>query len=158
MNTSLLKLSPLLLASMALTAHATPIIGQINITAFDVVLTPNQLGAVTSVGGSTDGLVSSVSGGTTSYPTTLENSANLVIYAPFNVVVGAQAVNPLWSVNDLANGFGCTKFPESEHLRDWKFAFNQPPRHRADSRALVVRHHFSQWTTDQRRLFVPIEQ
>jgi hypothetical protein len=90
---------------MALSAHATPIIGQINITAFDVVLTPNQLGAVTSVGGSTDGLVSNVSGGTTSYPTTLVSSANLVTYAPFSVTVGLQSINPLWSVNDLANGY-----------------------------------------------------
>lgn len=105
MNTSLARLVPLLLGSMALTAHATPIIGQINITAFDVVLTPNQLGAVTSVGGSTDGLVSNVSGGTTSYPTSLVNSAYPVMYAPFSVTVGLQAINPLWSVNDLANGY-----------------------------------------------------
>jgi len=105
MNTSLARLVPLLLGSMALSAHATPIISQINITAFDVVLTPNQLGAVTSVGGSSDGLVSNVSGGTTSYPTTLVNSADLVTYAPFSVTVGLQAVDPLWSVKDLANGY-----------------------------------------------------
>jgi hypothetical protein len=95
MNTALLKLSPLLLAGIALTAHATPIIGQINIQAGSVVLTPNQLGAVTSISGSTDGLVTSVTGGTSSYPVTLDGDH--VTYSSFSVTLGPQAILPLWS-------------------------------------------------------------
>src|ERR1039458_1737541 len=93
MNTSYVKLFPLLLGGIAFTAQANPITGQINIQTGDVVLTPNQLGAVVSVGTSTNGKVTSVEG---AYPTSLDGLA--VNYKSFNVIFGAQSITGLWSV------------------------------------------------------------
>jgi len=100
MHTSLTKLIPLLLCSIALTAQATPITGQVNIQAGSVVLNPNHLGAVTNVAGSWDGLVTSVEG---SYPSTLLGAT--VTYKPFAVALGNQPITSLWSVVDATTGF-----------------------------------------------------
>lgn len=100
MHTSLTKLLPLLLCGIALTAQATPITGQLNIQAGSVVLTPNQLGAVTNVAGSWDGKVTSVEG---NYPSTLLGST--VTYKPFTVAAGNQLITSLWSVADASTGF-----------------------------------------------------
>lgn len=96
MNMSLIRILPLLLGSIALTAQAVQITGQINIQAGTVVLTPNVLGAVTAVGGSTNGIVTSVEG---AYPVALKD--DVVTFKPFAVAVGAQAITSLWSVTDL---------------------------------------------------------
>lgn len=96
MNTSLARVLSLLLGSLALTAQAVPITGQINIQAGSVVLTPNVLGAVTSVGASTDGKVTSVEG---AYPLALLN--DLAVYKAFNVAVGPQVIANLWTVSDI---------------------------------------------------------
>jgi hypothetical protein len=101
MNTYLARLVPLLLGSMALTAHATPIVGEIEIQAGSVMLTPNQLGAVNTVGPSTNGLVASVSGAGTSYPVSLDGDQ--VAYTSFTVTLGPQAVLPLWTLS--GNGY-----------------------------------------------------
>ena len=105
MKMSLAKLTPMLLGSIALTAQAgyIPFDGQINIQAGSVVLTPNVLGAVTAVGSSTDGKVTSVSG---VYPTSLDGQT--VMYEPFAVGVGSQPVTDLWTIVDPANGFDYT--------------------------------------------------
>ena len=107
MNISLIKILPLLLGSLALTAQAAQITGQINIQSGSVVLTPNVLGAVTAVGPSTNGIVTSVEG---SYPVALLN--DVVAFKAFNVAVGAQAITSLWSVTDVlatvGSGFNYT--------------------------------------------------
>jgi hypothetical protein len=99
MNLPITKLLPWLLGSLALTLHANPITGQINIQAGSVVLDPNALGAVVSIGGSDDGVVTSVAG---VFPTSLDGQ--LVTYLPFDVAVGAQPITSLWTVADSANG------------------------------------------------------
>lgn len=96
MYNSLTKIVPLLLCGFALTAQAVPITGQINIQTGSVVLTPNMLGAVTNVGGSSNGRVTAVEG---TYPATLVGE--LVTYQPFVVAVGAQAIPNFWSVTDI---------------------------------------------------------
>jgi len=101
MNTSFLKILPLLLGSIALTAQALPITGQVNIQAGSVVLVPNSLGAVTSVGASGNGHITSVSG---DYPSTLFGA--IAAYKTFNVVLGSQPITSLWSVTDPNSGFG----------------------------------------------------
>lgn len=100
MYTSLTKFLPLLLCGIALTAQATPITGQLNIQSGSVVLTPNQLGAVTNVGASSNAVVTSVEG---TYPSTLIGST--VTYKPFTVGAGSQLVTSLWSVMDASTGF-----------------------------------------------------
>jgi len=98
MKKSFGKLVPLLVGSiaLALTAQAIPITGQINIQTGLVVLTPNQLGAVTVVGPSTNGRVTGVEG---AYPTSL--LGDVVSYKAFNVAVGNQGITDFWSVADL---------------------------------------------------------
>jgi hypothetical protein len=100
MNTSYVKLFPLLLGGIAFTAQANPINGQINIQTGNVVLTPNQLGAVVSVGTSTNGKVTSVEG---AYPTNLDGDS--VTYKSFNVTFGAQSISGLWSVTEIVSPF-----------------------------------------------------
>lgn len=98
MKTPLVKLVPLLVGSIAfaVSAQAVPITGQINIQTGLVVLTPNQLGAVTVVGASNNGRVTSVEG---SYPAAL--IGDIATYKAFNVALGAQAIQNFWSVSDL---------------------------------------------------------
>jgi len=98
MKMSFGKLVSLLVGStaLALTAQAIPITGQINIQTGLVVLTPNQLGAVTVVGGSTNGRVTGIEG---AYPASL--LGDVVTYKAFNVALGAQAITDFWSVSDL---------------------------------------------------------
>ncbi len=102
MNISLAKIIPLLLGSCALTAQAALITGQINIQSGltgGLILTPNQLGAVTSVGASPSSVVTSAEG---SYPTALVGDT--VSFKGFTVGLGAQAISSLWSVTDTATG------------------------------------------------------
>ncbi len=96
MKISLLKTIPLLLSSIALTAQAVPIAGQINIQSGTVVLTPNQLGAVTAVGPSANGVVTSVEG---SYPMSLIGDA--VTHKSFLVTMGSQPITSLWTATDV---------------------------------------------------------
>lgn len=98
MKTSFTTLASLLVGSigLALTAQAIPITGQINIQTGLVVLVPNQLGAVTVVGASTNGRVTGVEG---AYPAAL--LGDVVSYKAFNVALGAQAIADFWSVSDL---------------------------------------------------------
>ena len=98
MKKSFGKLVSLLLGStaLALTAQAIPITGQINIQTGLVTLTPNQLGAVTVVGPSTNGRVTGVEG---AYPASL--LGDVVSYKSFNVAVGAQPIADFWSVADM---------------------------------------------------------
>ncbi|MFT3869553.1 MAG: hypothetical protein QM715_13950 [Nibricoccus sp.] len=100
MHTPITKLLALLLCGIAVSAQATPITGQLNVQSGSVVLTPNQLGAVTNVAGSMNGKVTSVEG---SYPSSLVGGT--VTYKPFNTTVGSQAIAGLWSVLDTATGF-----------------------------------------------------
>ncbi|WP_414663215.1 hypothetical protein [Horticoccus sp. 23ND18S-11] len=101
MYPSLTKLVPILLGSLALAAQAVPITGQINIQTGSVVLTPNMLGAVSSVGGSSNGLVTAIEG---AYPAALVG--DFVTYKPFIVAVGAQSIATFWSVTDTLAPIG----------------------------------------------------
>ncbi len=101
MNISLAKIIPIILGTCALTAQAALITGQINITSGSVVLTPNLLGAVTQVGPSLNGIVSSVEG---SYPAALIGDS--VAFKIFNVALGAQPITSLWSVTDTVAPIG----------------------------------------------------
>jgi hypothetical protein len=89
------SIAALLFGSLALTASAIPITGQINFQG-NVVLTPNMLGAVESVAPATNVRVTSVEG--TSYPATLVGDTGT--YAGFTVATGAKSITPLWSVTD----------------------------------------------------------
>ena len=97
MKSSLIIIIPLLLGSFALTAQAVPITGQINIQSGTVVLTPNALGAVTAVGGSTNGIVTAVEGPT--YPASVVGDT--VTYKPFVLNLLAQPITNLWSLTDV---------------------------------------------------------
>jgi hypothetical protein len=86
-----------LLGSIALTAHAVPITGQINI-AGTVLLNPmgTTLASATSANATT-GTVNIVEG---TYPVTL--LGDTAIYKAFNFAIGAQPIPALWTVTDVA--------------------------------------------------------
>jgi hypothetical protein len=100
MKLASIKLLPWLLGSIALTAQAVSITGQIGIQSSSVGMVPNASGVlVTSGSGSANGLVTSVNG---DFPETL--LYDLATYQPFNLSLGAQAITSLWSVTDVVPG------------------------------------------------------
>lgn len=109
MNKLIIQTLAAALGSLALTASAVPITGQINIQG-DVVLTPNQLGAVVSVGPATNARVTSTE--FPSYPGSLVDDP--VTYAGFTVSTGVKNITPLWTVTDV--GVGGTGFTYSFDL------------------------------------------
>lgn len=111
----------LLVGSIALTARAVPITGQINIGG-KVILNPGGAAqTLTTATGAqaTTGTVNLVSPGG-SYPVTL--LGDTASYSAFNFALGAQSVTPLWTVTDL--GVGGTGFTYTFALQNVT-TFNQ---------------------------------